>query len=165
MPNACRLFQPKQEQIYYYICLSVDPSVDQLLPARNDDNIDVVVFVVVHVVVATRVKVFGCSHKQQQQQQSRKINFYRRNVEQINLADFLTNFVIVVWVLSLVAFAAKIKHLSVEDVGKPDASFELFAFLFIANSGTGMLMSAAYFSRHKHLRNKLWNELRGFVTS
>lgn len=161
-----RLFQPKQEQIYYYICLNIDPSVDKLLPQRSDDNVDVIVFIIIHVLVAFRVKIFGCSHhhQQQQEQQRQKINFYRRNVEEINLADFLTNFVIVIWVLSLAMLASKIKQLSVDDIGKPDASFELFAFLFISNSGTGMVMSAAYFSRHKHLRNKLWSELRGFVT-
>ena len=165
--NDSSLFLPKQEQIYYYICLNTDPAVDQLLPIRKDDNINIVVFIAVHVVIAARAKIFGCGLEQQQQQiqQSQNFSFYRRDVEKINLADFLTNFVVVIWVLVLAVLAAKLKHLTVDDIGSADTSLELFAFLFISNSGTGLVMSGAYFSRHKHLRQKLLSELRGFVRS
>jgi hypothetical protein len=36
--NFVRLFLPRQEMLYFYICLDEDPSVDQHLEARSNDQ-------------------------------------------------------------------------------------------------------------------------------
>ena len=56
--NFVRVFVPRKEIIYFYICQDADPSLDQHLEERKDDGFELAACILLHLVVSLRVKLF-----------------------------------------------------------------------------------------------------------
>ena len=162
--SLVKMYQPRKEIIFYYICLNKNPELDSNLEARADDQFEPLFCFLLHLAITIRVQVFKFqkSHNSsttQQSQISTITQMYFQNIEKVTLADFLTSSILACWVGSLAVLQNKIETLTLAEISSPRYSFFLFGFLYYANSISCMVISGVYICRHSHLRRKLKKEL------
>ena len=81
-------------------------------------------------------------------------------IEKIRLADFATNLILVLWVITLTVLMSNISNMTTDNIGDYENSFYQFCFLYYANSFSGLVISSVYFFRHQDLRNKTVREIK-----
>ena len=140
--NFVRIFIPRKEMIYFYICMDQDPSIDQHLEQRKDEGVELVICILIHLAVSIRVKLFQKAATQPTEQgKIWTMTFNSNRSEKISLADFVTNFVLVCWVIILTLMLTNVSAMTVDDIGNSENSFYLFCFLYYANSVSGLVIS------------------------
>ena len=168
MFNFVRTVHPHLHVIYDYICQDVNPSIDESLGYNKNTQIESFICLFLHIVIAIRIYLFKNqkvqSEVQQIQQNSCATNHYLKKIEEITLADFLTNFILALWVGNLAFLQYKISKLSLIEVNTFPYGFYLFGFQYYANSFSGLIISLVYFCRHPHLRSKIFKEMHQNVT-
>jgi hypothetical protein len=163
--SLIKIFQPRKETIFYYICVNSDPEIDNHLQARADDQIELMFCILLHLVITLRVQIFkykkahSTAVAPQPIQISTITQMYIQNVEKITLADFVTSSVLAIWIGSLSVLQNKLEKLSLDEIATPYYSFSLFGFLYYVNSISGLVISSVYLCRHSHFREKLKKEL------
>ena len=151
--NFCRFMQQRQQIIYYYICADVDPTEDQHLPEKTNTQLEALVCFSIHVTISLSFRIYNCNHKSFQNHQQVGTNFFSQVKKKINLADFLTNFIVVLWFTTLAFFQFQINNFKLEEINLFPYIFYTFAFLYIGSSYTGLIISCVYFSHKSHSRN------------
>jgi hypothetical protein len=86
-------------------------------------------------------------------------NFAYRSIEQVKLADFVTNFLLALWLGSFSFIQFKINSLPLVDVNQYPYSHFILGFLFFGSGLTGCFIFCLYFGRHSHFRRKITNEI------
>ena len=159
--NFFQFLQQRQQNMYYYICADIDPSEDQHLPGSINTQIEHLVCFFIHVAISLSVKIYNCHHKPLANlQQGTGTNCFLPVMKNINLADFLTNFILLSWFSSLAFFQFQINNFQLEEINSFPYSLYSLSFLYVGSSFSGLIISCAYYSRHSHLRNKLLAELK-----
>ena len=162
--NFVRTIQPQLHFIFDYICQDINPSSDELLLGlERTSQVESLMCLFLHIIIAIRIQIFRNKNSvqsiQHATQNSCPTNHYFQNIEKITLADFLTNFLLAVWIGNLVFLINKIGQLSLIEVNTSPYGFYLFGVLYYANSFSGLVISLVYFCRHPHLREKIWKEI------
>jgi hypothetical protein len=148
--------------IFDYICQDLNPSSDVQLGYYTNTQFDSSISLFLHAIIFVCIQIFKKSevHNIQHGTQSGcPTNQYFQNIEKITLADFLTNFLLALWIGNLAFLQYKIRQLTLLEVNMFPYSFYLFGFQYYANSLSGLIISLVYFCRHPHLREKLYKEL------
>jgi hypothetical protein len=162
--NFVRTFQPQLHIILDYICQGVNPSRDeQLLGFEITSQVESLMCLFLHIIIVVRIQMFKNKNSVQSIQHATQngcpTNHYFQNIEKVTLADFLTNFLLAVWIGNLAVLIYKISQLSLIEVNTSPYGLYLFGFMYYANSFTGLVISSVYFSRHPHLRETIWKEI------
>jgi len=160
--NFVRTIQPHLHLIFDYICQDLDPSSDVQLGYNTNTQNESLISLLLHVIIFVRIQIFRNTKVHSIQpgtQNGCPTNQYFQNIEKITLADFLTNFLLALWIGNLAFLQYKIRQLTLTEVNMFPYSFYLFGFQYYANSFSGLIISLVYFCRHPHLRKKLYKEL------
>ena len=98
--------------------------------------------------------------EQRQNERTWIIKMIKHSQDRINLADFATNSILVIWMVFLGVAIEKMKTISTEGVNSELGGFLLFLFLFSASSVSGFLIFGVYFMRHQNLKRRIIKELK-----
>ena len=157
--NLTRFFHPPQSFIYGNLCPNVNPADEKNSDYNKYIQVEVLVCLVLHVAISTRIQVFKiCKLKRvgTTSQTKQFPNFYLKNSETVTLADFVTNFFLVLWIGLISAYQYKLYFSPEKELETNRNSFFLFVYLFCTNSISSLFISLVYFFRHPHLRSKIW---------
>ena len=158
--SLIKIFQPRKELIFLYVCVNMNPEMDNNLQPRTDDHLEILFCILLHIAITLRVQIFKFkkTHSTSVAPQPIPIStitqMYHQNVEKITLADFVTSSVLAFWIGSLAALQNKLEKLSLAEISTPYYSFFVFGFLYYANSFSALTISSVYICRHSNLRRK-----------
>jgi hypothetical protein len=160
--SLTKIFLSRKEMILYYVCVNLDPVMDNNLQARVNDQIEILFCILLHLAITLRVQIFKFKKANSSTMAppiSAITQMYLKNVEKITLADFVTNSVLAFWVGSLAVLQNMLEKLSLDEINTSYYSFFVFGFMYYANSFSCLAISGVYLCRHSHMRGKLKKEL------
>jgi hypothetical protein len=163
--NFVRTIQPHLHSLFDYVCLDVDHSSDKLFGPNKSTQVEPLMCFLLHFVLSLRIHMFKNqkvnSIQLGTQRGSATNQFYRRN-EKISLADFLINFLLVMWIGSLAYFQFKISQMSVNEVNTYPYGLYLFLFQYYANSFSALTIPLVLFCRNPHFKKNILKEISEF---
>jgi hypothetical protein len=161
--NVARLAAPQTSDIYANFCSHVNPANEKNIQYNKNIQVEVLFCLALHIAIFTRIQIFKTLEAKRAQTTSQtqaacSTNIYLQNADKVTLADFVTNFFLVLWIGLLSFIQYKVAYISPRDSKSYPNSFFLFVAIFYTNSVSSLVISLVYFSRHPKLRTKMWKE-------
>jgi hypothetical protein len=161
--NFTRFVQPHSSDLYLSFCSKVNSANEKNINENKNSQVEVLVSLILHIAIRVRIQIFKHQEAKgvqptSQTQAACPNNIYFQNVEKVTLADFVTNFILVLWFGLLAFIPNKLSLIYLAESKIYPNGFFLFVYLFVTSSLTCLVISLVYFSRHPHLRSKMWAE-------
>jgi len=161
--NVTRFAYLQPSDLYVNFCTKVNPVNEKNTNNNKNSQVEVLVCLILHIAITARIQIFKHQEAKRVQPTSQiqaacPNNIYLQNVEKVTLANFVTNFILVLWFGFLSFIQHKLGLMYLPESKTNPNSFFSFAHLFGTSSVTSLVISLAYFSRHPHLRRKMWTE-------
>ena len=161
--NLTRFFHPPPTFIFGNLCPNVNPADEKKIDYNKNIQVEVLLCLLIHITIYTRIQIFKICKVKRVEPTPQTIgspNVYFQKVKTFTLADFVTNFILVLWMVLFSVFQYKLSYVAQNNESEtyPNTLF-LFVSLFCTNPISSIFISFVYFSRHQHLRIKIWNEI------
>jgi hypothetical protein len=140
--NIARLADPQPSDIYANFCSHVNPANEKNIECNKNTQVEVLVCLALHIAISTRIQIFKTLEAKRAQVASQtqapcSTNIYLQNTDKVTLANFVTNFIIVLWIGLLSFIQYKVPR---DSKSYPNNVF-LFVVILYTNSVSSSVIS------------------------
>ena len=149
-----------QQLFYYYVCCGLEPLTDQLLEKKVHVQAEALFTILLHLVIAVRIKIYKSKKIGIQNPENVIGNNYRINIGK----DLAINFIFAFWLGGMAFLQNRIsKTLDLSPEFRCAFNNYVFAFQYCGPCFTCLLISWSYYVRHSPLRKKIRTEAGGWM--